>query len=928
MAEEAAAPPPVNVVDVKLFGITGIPAAWTQDSGPAPMYPEHVFRYEVDVAIGSQKETFRNGRLLSAIPLYSDFVSKSKLAALALQEEKIENASTLEAVPIVPDVSRAAAAQNTTDAQEASAAESALTAAALNQAPQILWVVSADAEQQEQKDDESKKNAGKPAPKGKAGAPAAPAAGGAALADAVKVAPPNPKPQCIARFPLTMVSQAALEDLVEKSITLNLTFRRILRSALPADWEDANELRFQATIPLSLAPLSEPGSLTFCATVPLVAVPPEPVKDDEKGKGGKAAKGGAKKAKGGAPAILTDELDPSEPHPYVVNQTSAKISLTFATALTRLPAARPRPDIQPHDLIPKRLRPPRRPAEATKHFTAELESVIQKVIRDFRVHNGGSTVCTEESRAAFLNFLQSSGQSHAYKQAIIPAVQNIVKEKFIRKPNPSKEELDRVCNELYAYLVDHMHLTMQRMFSNPQQTSASTAQSLDGCSSSERWKRRALEAEVMQEYAVAAKYHQERLGSVRPGDGDEQLPAIWTEYAEFCLRIRDTLRAEQGYREALALDFAYIPALVGYGALLLSCNRYREAEVFLQSAVDVDPSTLTWGCLSLYYDMQLLATEDDASSSEKRASYIRECKYAVGQACRGSNGDSQKLPSDVYESVALHLINLFLEDLANVCLAKCNPAPSVELLFAKLFHQTQQPEESIIILNQLIKSQPQSTEARMLFGDVYAACGKSQEAEQQYDAALRIDSKCGSGAAYVRLGNMYVALGKYKDALSAFITGAQVWPCGLTWLGVGISYYRLEDMQRAEQALNESNILNNLNPKTWAYIALVCLRQKRDDEGDQAFNQAVKQGLDDPYLVAEVGFEQYRLGRYKIAEACYRRSLGLRQDCNTYMHLARTLCSMKRFGEAGEAFDYVVEHSTSETQRLKAEEQKALIPTA
>lgn len=936
MSEEIAAAP-VNFMDVKLLGITGVPAAWAQDSGPAPMFADHVFRYEVEIAVGQQKESFRNGRLLSAIPLYSEFTASAALppAEAAQGIEKVENAATLEAVPAVIDV----AARPAGAAQSGSAGGSAdpsdaeqQTAAAMAQPPQILWVLSAEADAQELREEEAKKAAGgKPPPKGAKGPAPVAAAAGAPTGEAVKPTAPSAKPQCIVRFPLSAVSQGILEDLVEKSVALTLTFRRVLRSGLPADWEDANEQRFQATLPLSLAPLAEPGSLAFTATVPLVAIPPEPAKEEEKGgKGGKAAKGAKKATKGGAPAILTDELDPTEPHPYAVSQTSATISIAFTSALTRLPAARPRPDLQPFDLIPKRLRPPRRPAEATKQFSAEVESVIQKVIRDFRAQNGGSAACTEDKRATFLNFLQSSGQAYAYKQALIPAVQAIVKEKFIRKPNPSKEEADRVCNELYAHLVDHVHLTMQRMFNNPTQTAASTAQALDGCTSAERWKRRALEAEVMHEFAIAAKYHQERLGSVRPGEDDEALPAIWTEYAEFCLRVRDTLRAEQGYREALALDFAYVPALIGYGALLLSCNRCREAEVFLQSAVDVDPSTVTWGALALYYDLQLLAAEDDAANAEKRAVYTREVKYAVGQACRGSGAadEAALTPSDVYELVGSHLISLHLEDMANVALAKCSPGTKIELLFAKLFHQTSQWDESIIILTQFVKAQPQNAAVRMLFGDVYAASGKAAEAEQQYDQALRIDPHCGNGPAYVRLGNMYVGLGKYKEALGAFIQGAQVWPCGVTWLGVGIAYYRLEDMTRAEQALNEANILNNLNPKTWAYIALVCLRQKRDDEGDQAFNQAVKQGIDDPFLITEIGFEQNRLGRYKIAEACYRRAIGIRPDCNTYMQLARTLCTMRRFPEAAEAFEYVAENSTSETQRLKAEEQKALIPTA
>jgi tetratricopeptide (TPR) repeat protein len=393
------------------------------------------------------------------------------------------------------------------------------------------------------------------------------------------------------------------------------------------------------------------------------------------------------------------------------------------------------------------------------------------------------------------------------------------------------------------------------------------------------------------------------------------------------------LKAEQGFREALALDDAHVPTLLGYGALLLSCNRFKEAEVYLQSAVDLLPSALTWGCLALLYELLILSLEDGPDAALRRAEYSRESKYSSTQASRAfeqeqqatpASGDSA--PTQVFEYVAKHLIELHQEDIANVCLAKCSSSLSVELLYARLFYQTEQFDESVATLEKLLQQNPQSCEVRMLLGDVFNAMGKFYEAEAQYDAALRIDPFCGSGPSYIRLGNMYVGMGKYKDALSAFITGAKVWPCGLTWLGVGIAYYRIEDMVRAEQALNEANIANNLNPKTWGYLALTCLRQKREDDGDQAFNQAIKQGLSDPHLITEIGVEQLRLGRARIAEASFRRALAINEDYNTHMQLARALCTMKRFDEARDVFRFVAASSDSETQRAKAQEQMSLIP--
>lgn len=560
--------------------------------------------------------------------------------------------------------------------------------------------------------------------------------------------------------------------------------------------------------------------------------------------------------------------------------------------------------------------------EATKQYSKEVEGLIAKIVEDQRnFARVNQSLSPEDQRAAFMAHLASSGKTHAYKELLIPSVQSIVREKFMRKPNPSKEEMDRVANELYTYLVDNMHNSLNRKFSREPQPAPAA---IEGTAAA-RWKRLAMEAEATQEFAVAAKYHQERLVQCSP-DGPEPLTDVWCEYAEFCLRVRDVLKAEQAYREALALDFSHLPSLIGYGMLLLSRGRYKEAEVFLQSAVDISANTMTWGCVCLYYEA-LLQTLGASGEETKRATYQRESKYAMSQAVR--TNESQSCTTEgVFLTLAEHVLDLHHEELASLCLSKTTPSVGVNLLYAKLFFQTTQYEEAISMLKQIIEEDPEQCQARLVLGDIYSNMGKNFEAEAQYDAALRVNPNCGNGPAYVRLGNIFTGLGKFKDALSAFLMAAKVWPCGLSWLGVGIAYYRMDDLTRAEQALNESNILNNLNPKTWAYLALLCLRQRREDEGDQAFNQAIKQGLADPYLIAEVGAEQLRLGRHAIAEACLLRSLSIQDDCNTRMYLARTLVALRRLSEAKEEFEKVASATTNEVQRQKAEEQILQIATA
>lgn len=41
---------------------------------------------------------------------------------------------------------------------------------------------------------------------------------------------------------------------------------------------------------------------------------------------------------------------------------------------------------------------------------------------------------------------------------------------------------------------------------------------------------------------------------------------------------------------------------------------------------------------------------------------------------------------------------------------------------------------------------------------------------------------------------------------------------------MGVACYQLGDLEEAEDALSEANILNNLDPEVWAYLTMVCLK--------------------------------------------------------------------------------------------------------
>ena len=73
--------------------------------------------------------------------------------------------------------------------------------------------------------------------------------------------------------------------------------------------------------------------------------------------------------------------------------------------------------------------------------------------------------------------------------------------------------------------------------------------------------------------------------------------------------------------------------------------------------------------------------------------------------------------------------------------------------------------------------------------------------------------------------------------------------CALILLNLGkkkfmwvltIFHLQLGELSDAEDALAEANILNNSDPEVWAYLALVCLRTRRQFEAEQAYKYAIK----------------------------------------------------------------------------------------
>uniref|UniRef100_G3UNY5 Cilia and flagella associated protein 70 n=1 Tax=Meleagris gallopavo TaxID=9103 RepID=G3UNY5_MELGA len=529
-------------------------------------------------------------------------------------------------------------------------------------------------------------------------------------------------------------------------------------------------------------------------------------------------------------------------------------------------------------LVPKRLQeeltkrvkemiPPRPPLpprtggakKAVEDYHKHIASIAVAILSEYHELFGkqppdqGATdhqILEEQKRQ--LNFeLNSSGKYFAFKEQLKYAVVKIVREKYLKTTAfETQEQFQAFLSELYVYLVDQMHVALNQLLYEEASSPAPRIRMTD-----EQLWLFAREAEVNKDYKLASLYHQQVKEPL-------SLP-YWLDYGAFCLLLEDTLKAQECFREALSLNPHHVRrcCVLPEGGKVMGILHAADGELLLSSACC---SVGSWqSCCSTMKRQRfslrmLVAWSHPVSKCRVNSCWSLPC-HLLGHCVTGI--PLSLLGAQPCSHFSLGLMEMcFLTDASPVSgrrespctifmkavefLMKFNAIQFVHMALAhELLSQQGSPSsayyltlaQTCLLKEEFSKCEECLCEAiriDFLNPNVWAQKGHLcylrrdlQEAKECYERTVNfVEDAADMHFVYLHLGSIYLEDKEYGKAKQIYLQACKSSASCLTWLGVGIACYRLEEMVEAEDALSEANALNNSNAEVWAYLALVCLQ--------------------------------------------------------------------------------------------------------
>uniref|UniRef100_A0A673WKE9 Cilia and flagella associated protein 70 n=1 Tax=Salmo trutta TaxID=8032 RepID=A0A673WKE9_SALTR len=532
------------------------------------------------------------------------------------------------------------------------------------------------------------------------------------------------------------------------------------------------------------------------------------------------------------------------------------------------------------ELIPPRAPLPRRPAgaeRAVQEYQAQIASVAGQVLEQYQQLFGPAFLpgekpldptSQEQRKTKLLGELNYSGKYFAFKEQIKYSVVRIVREKMLRTEAFSDpEQLQAFLSQLYVFLVDEMHVALNKTLSvDAQETQPRPL--VDGA----QLIHFAKEAQLNGDYQLAAQYYQEQLTR------DRSDPAHWFDYGVLYMLTTDYQKAEECFHYAVSMEQTHLPSLLMCGILAEMGGRFEEAETFFEGATCVDPANVVaWTLFGLFYEGQENSIQTEMAfleaTKQQRVALVvtppcrvetsvespdlgeeeqevvncesltikpdvdgdTEASVVTGsQSCQdGKPGEGYKGGAEAEPSAMQHLATptrlnttIYMETvqflLQNNALQMAQRALAQELLcpegglsssyhlaLARLQLLRAEYGSAESSLKEALHDSFQDPDVWALFGHIHHLTGEFGKAQECYERTLDfVTDATDTHPVYLRLGSIYLQEGEFQRAKTTYLRACKSSPSCLTWLGLGIACYRTGRRLEAEQSYKYALKLN------------------------------------------------------------------------------------------------------------------------
>ncbi|XP_023187676.1 cilia- and flagella-associated protein 70 isoform X2 [Xiphophorus maculatus] len=567
---------------------------------------------------------------------------------------------------------------------------------------------------------------------------------------------------------------------------------------------------------------------------------------------------------------------------------------------------------------PKRPAGPSRAEKAVVDFHTQVGNAVAAVSEQFAELFGANSelqesLSKEQILAEVMGGLNVSGRYFTFKEQIKLAVVKIVRDKMQRsKPLTDPQEVKEFVSKLYVYLVDEMHVALNKIYSSDVAEDCTDGIKLE----SSQLRHFAKEAQLTSNYQQAVQYYQELV--VRHPDE----PLYKFEWGSLYMLIGDYMKAKECYHDAVSTQQTHQPSLMMCGVVAVLFERYNEALTFLERATSLEPPSVeAWTLMGLlhlslneaflperaFLEAKKILGEEEANRAhaddnteevkaqqdehetdnpapppmaEHDPEFPDHDMEESGET--SSHSDRSATPTKLTSSIFTQTVKFLLQ---NNALQMAEYALTQELLGSKggcsvpYYYSLAQFQllkgdysSAIDNLKEALFYNSQNPDAWALKGHCHYLQGAFTEARESYEWSMVFpEPPSDTNIVLLRLGAIYILEEKFMQAKEVFLQACEQSPSCLTWLGLGKACYRLGELCVAEEAVAVATLLNSANAEVWAYLSLISLKSGRLEEGDEYYKNAISFDLQDSSLIEEISEAKHQTRMSKLA-SCFNAS--------------------------------------------------------